>query len=78
MKLVMTLLVRDEEDIVASNIDFHLNNGVDFIIAMDNLSIDGAADILRLYERKGMLRYLSQHDPNGAIGLRAIRGGLDH
>jgi hypothetical protein len=59
MKLVMTLLVRDEDDIVASNIDFHLNNGVDFIIAMDNLSIDGAADILRLYERKGMLHYLS-------------------
>ncbi len=69
MKLVMTLLVRDEEDIVASNIDFHLNNGVDFIIAMDNLSIDGAADILRLYERKGMLHYLSQHDDTYAQGI---------
>jgi Glycosyl transferase family 2 len=62
MKLVMTLLVRDEEDIIASNIDFHLNKGVDFIIAMDNLSIDGTADILRLYERKGMLHYLKQPD----------------
>ena len=40
MKLVMTLLVRDEDDIIASNIDFHLNRGVDFIIAMDNLSVE--------------------------------------
>jgi hypothetical protein len=69
MKLVMTLLVRDEEDIVASNIDFHLDNGVDFIVAMDNLSIDGAADILRLYERKGMLHYLSQQDDTYAQGI---------
>ena len=29
MKLVMTLLVRDEEDIVADNLDFHLAQGVD-------------------------------------------------
>ena len=29
MKLVMTLLLRDEEDIVADNLDFHLAQGVD-------------------------------------------------
>jgi len=69
MKQVMTLLVRDEEDVVASNIDFHLNKGVDFIIAMDNLSFDGATDILRLYERKGMLHYLNQPDDTYAQGI---------
>jgi hypothetical protein len=66
MKLVMTLLVRDEVDIVSSNIDFHLDQGVDFIITMDNLSIDGTTDILRDYERRGVLRYIHQADDNYA------------
>jgi hypothetical protein len=66
MKLVMTLLVRDEADIVSSNIDFHLDQGVDFIIATDNLSVDGTADILRRYERQGLLRYIQQPDDNYA------------
>jgi hypothetical protein len=60
MKLVMTLLVRDEADIVAANIDFHLARGVDFIIAMDNLSADATAEILRRYERDGVLHYIHQ------------------
>jgi hypothetical protein len=60
MKLVMTLLVRDEEDIVAAHIDYHLARGVDFIIAMDNLSEDRTPDILRGYERRGCLRYVHQ------------------
>lgn len=29
----MTLLVRDEEDILVRNIEYHLKRGVDFIIA---------------------------------------------
>lgn len=60
MKLVMTLLVRDEADIISSNIDFHLDLGVDFIIVMDNLSVDGTTDILRGYERRGLLHYIHQ------------------
>lgn len=62
MKLVMTLLVRDEADIIPSNIDFHLDRGVDFVIATDNLSVDGATDILRSYERQGVLHYIHQSD----------------
>ncbi|MEM6299542.1 MAG: glycosyltransferase family 2 protein [Bacteroidota bacterium] len=54
----MTLLVRDEEDILRANIDFHLSQGVDFIIATDNLSVDGTADILKEYEAKGKLHYI--------------------
>lgn len=66
MILVMTLLVRDEADIVSSNIDFHLDQGVDFIIAMDNLSVDGTTEILRGYERRGVLHYIHQPDDDYA------------
>ncbi|HEY8764567.1 MAG TPA: glycosyltransferase family 2 protein [Solirubrobacteraceae bacterium] len=53
MKLVMTLLVRDEEDILRENLDFHLAAGVDEVILMDNRSVDGTAAIAREYERAG-------------------------
>jgi hypothetical protein len=66
MILVMTLLVRDEADIVSSNIDFHLDQGVDFIIATDNLSVDGTTDILRAYEQRGVLHYIRQSDDDYA------------
>jgi len=62
MKVVMTLLVRDEEDIIEQNIQYHLNNGVDFIVVTDNLSVDGTTDILHKYEREGVLHYI--HEPN--------------
>jgi glycosyltransferase involved in cell wall biosynthesis len=56
MKLVMTLLVRDEEDILADNLDFHLSQGVDEVIVTDNGSVDGTLDILCSYEAKGQVR----------------------
>lgn len=61
-KLVMTLLVRDESDIVEQNIRFHLAHGVDHIIAMDNNSTDRTTKILRKYEKRGVLTYLPQPD----------------
>jgi hypothetical protein len=58
----MTLLVRDEEDIIEANIDYHLSRGVDFIIATDNKSVDNTAEILRTYERQGLLHYIYEPD----------------
>ncbi len=58
MKLVMTLLVRDEEDIVADNLDFHLAQGVDEVIVTDNGSVDGTLEILRAYEARGLVRII--------------------
>jgi hypothetical protein len=60
MKLVMTLLVRDEADILEQNICFHLNNGVDFIVATDNNSVDGSRCILEKYRKMGCLYYINE------------------
>ncbi len=64
MKLVMTLLVRDEEDIIKENIEFHLNQGVDFIIATDNKSVDSTKEILMEYKTHGVLRYIHEGEDN--------------
>ena len=46
-KITMTLLVRNEEYIIADTILFHHALGVDSFIVMDNLSTDATPDILR-------------------------------
>ena len=50
--LIMTLLVRNEEDILKENIEFHLNQGVDHIIATNNLSTDGTTQILEDFKNR--------------------------
>jgi hypothetical protein len=60
MKLVMTLVVRDEIDVIDAQLAFHLNAGVDFVIATDHASTDGTTDVLRRYEREGVLRLLRE------------------
>jgi len=55
MKLVQTLVVRDEADIVDAQIAYHLNAGVDFVIASDHQSQDGTTEILESYARDGYL-----------------------
>ena len=66
MKLVMTLLARDEADIVEQWLAFHLNAGVDLVIATDNRSQDGTTDVLERYARDGHVHLI--HEP--AEGLK--------
>ena len=49
-KLVMTLLVKNEDDVIEENIKFHLASGVDFIIATNNNSTDKTRDIFLKYQ----------------------------
>ena len=56
MRIVQTLVVRDEVDIVGEQIAYHLNAGVDFVIASDHDSRDGTTDVLESYARAGHLR----------------------
>jgi GT2 family glycosyltransferase len=60
----MTLLARDEEDIISYNIDFHLSKGVDFIIATNNGSKDATREILGQYEKKGVLHLIDEKSHN--------------
>ena len=62
MKLVMTLVARDEADVMEAMLDCHLALGVDLVIATDNGSVDGTTDILRRYERQRVLRLISEPD----------------
>lgn len=61
-RLVMTLLVRNEADVIEGNLRFHLDHGVDFIVATDNGSSDGTTEILEEYAKKGVIHLL--HEPS--------------
>ncbi|HEU0305095.1 MAG TPA: glycosyltransferase family 2 protein [Gaiellaceae bacterium] len=60
MRVVMTLLVRDEIDIVDDFLRYHLERGVDFVIATDHRSSDGTTKVLERYEREGRLHLIRE------------------
>ena len=62
MKLVMTLLVRDADDVIEANLDFHVRSGVDHVIVMNNLSTDRTERLLEPYRSRGIVTYLYQPD----------------
>jgi hypothetical protein len=55
MKLVVTMLVRDQLDIVAAAIEYYLAQGVHAIIVTDNRSADGTLAVLEDYEAAGAI-----------------------
>jgi hypothetical protein len=66
MRLILTVLARDEADVIEAQIAFHLNAGVDFVIATDNASQDGTTEILESYAHEGCLHLIREP----AEGLR--------
>ena len=50
--IAMLLLVRDEADIIESNINFHRHFGIERFVVTDNGSTDGTRDILAKFERQ--------------------------
>ena len=66
MNIVMTLLTRDEADILRANIEYHLERGVCSFIVTDNLSRDGTRDILLEFERQKLVHYIAERDDDYA------------
>ncbi|MEG1616424.1 MAG: glycosyltransferase family 2 protein [Bacteroidales bacterium] len=54
-KLMMTLLVKNEEDMLEENLLFHKAMGVDAFIVTDNNSTDRTPEIIRKYQQKGWI-----------------------
>ncbi len=54
--IVMTILVRNEEDVLEQNLLFHKAMGVDAFIITDNNSTDGTLEIIRKFQRKGWVK----------------------
>jgi len=72
----MTLLVRDEADIVEANIRHHLASGVDHIIATDNGSTDGTIEILEGFAGDGTLTL--RHDGDETFDQARITTEMAH
>lgn len=64
MKLALTLLAKNEADVIEANVAYHLHAGVDFIVATDNGSSDGTTEILERYEREGVLYLIREPSSN--------------
>lgn len=54
-RLIMTLLVKNEEDMLEENLLFHKAMGVDYFIITDNNSTDRTPEIIRKYQQKGWI-----------------------
>lgn len=54
-RLIMTLLVKNEEDMLEENLIFHKAMGVDGFIITDNNSSDRTPEIIRKYKEKGWI-----------------------
>lgn len=60
LKLAFVVLVRDEADIIRHTLDYHLEAGVDFIVAIDNGSQDGTREILEEYVRANVATVIDE------------------
>jgi hypothetical protein len=69
----MTLLVRNEADIIKANLDYHLAQGVDFVIVTDHGSSDGTDELLRRYERAGSVAVLREEGEEHHQSVRVTR-----
>ena len=82
MKLVMTLLVRDEDEVLEANLDYHLAQGVDFVIVTDHGSSDSTPRILERYRLRGTARVLRveghEHHQSRRVTRMARLAAIDY
>ncbi len=56
----MTLLVRDEEEILENHLSYHFAQGVDHVVVTDNRSTDGTPDLLERFRREGRVSVIQE------------------
>lgn len=82
MRVVMTLLARNEADIVAATIEHAFSIGVDFIVATDHRSTDGTTEILHDYAATGRLELFEESSERFAqarwVSMMARRAATAH
>ncbi len=69
----MTLVVRNEEELLEANLDFHFAQGVDFALVTDHDSTDGTPGILERYARAGLVRVFIDREPGHDQARRVTR-----
>ncbi len=69
-KLIMTLVCKDEIDIIEKHIRFHKAMGIDGCIVTDNNSSDGTREILEKYKNDGtILEIIDEPNPTHMHGV---------
>ena len=63
MRVAVTLVVRDEVDLVQDWLRYHLARGVDQIIVTDHRSVDGTSEVLAEYARDEEVRVIREEAP---------------
>lgn len=64
----MTIAVGDAADLLDAHLAFHLNSGVDFVVAADRGSQHGTTEILEAYARDGYVRRITAEGAGLAVG----------
>ena len=72
----MTLLVRDEADVIAQNLRWHLAHGVEHAIVTDNASTDGTVEAIEPFVAEGAVTLLHEPSPDYLQDVWATRMAL--
>jgi hypothetical protein len=63
MRLAVTLMVRDEADVLPAWLDHHVAQGFDVFVVTDNGSVDGTTDLLTAFAERDDVTVDLRHDP---------------
>ncbi|WP_420364969.1 glycosyltransferase family 2 protein [Curtobacterium sp. L3-7] len=63
MILAVTLMVRDEADVIPAWLDYHVAQGFDVFVITDNGSVDGTTELLTAFAERDDVTVDLRHDP---------------